>query len=761
MRLIRSGRRGSSRARIVMVLITALAVVLGQGVIVAQGTWQSMVEPELVSMTYNGAQADDDSWDARINDDGRYIVFESDANNLTADDSGPMNTDGEKDVFRRDRISGVTQLVSVRSQVPTWTTDRGSRDARITDDGRYVMFVSGNQFVEADVNNSQDIYIKDMQTGTYRWVDFPGDGSGGMDSDNWDFELSGDGTFLVFVSADGDVLGTGKTNVSRNVWGYDLVSDEATLVCVPPDEGALANRGSRDPAVSDDGRYVLFLTGNDWSVDDSNGEQDLYVRDMQTGEMRLVDFFGDNSPLYSWPGDLEISGDGSRIVFGSGQDLLPGDTAPSDVYSYDLMSNEATLVSGPTVDSRGSRDAQVSDDGNTVLFYTGQSFDPADPNGDQDFYLKDMTTGEFTRIPVVGDDALPGDQIDELSFSGDGMHIAFEADDDLIAGDTNEEDDIYYTPVYRSSLGAGATRMAGATRYSTAVEVSMQAFPTGADTVVIATGEDWPDALGGSALAGAVDGPILLTRKGSLSPETAAELTRLGARNVYLLGGYGAVSPAVEATLEMMLDGYVWRIGGPDLYATSKAVANRAIELLGPSYDGKACVTTGMNFPDAVAAAPLGAGLGWPILLVRPSDPKVLLPPATDSAVILGGSAAVNPAVETYLVGLLGDPDVDRMGGATRYETAAMAAQYGVDHGLLWNGVGVTTGTNFPDALTGGAALGLYRTVLVLTPSTSLHPAAAQALTDNAADIQDVTFLGGTAAVGTTVANAVKALLGL
>ena len=211
----------------------------------------------------------------------------------------------------------------------------------------------------------------------------------------------------------------------------------------------------------------------------------------------------------------------------------------------------------------------------------------------------------------------------------------------------------------------------------------------------------------------------------------------------------------------MLLDGYVWRIGGPDRYATSKAIANRAIEVLGEEYDGKACVTTGMNFPDAVGAAPLGAGLGWPVLLVRPTDPTVFLPPTTDSVVIVGGTSAVGTEVETYLVDTLDSDEVDRVGGATRYETSAMVAQYGVDHGLMWNGVGITSGMNYPDALTGGVAVGLYRSTLLLTPPTSLHPAVEDALTTNAADIDNVLFLGGEAAVSKTVKDKVKSILGL
>jgi len=760
----------SSRLRVAIVFAVAISMVLSQGVIVANGTWQSFDDPQLISKTFDGSLSTDDSRNPNISDDGRYVVFSSDANNLTADDLDSDSQDGERDVFRHDRLTGVTELVS-KSSSSTETVDRGSKNPDITDSGRYVLFHTGYGFVPEDMNDDQDFYVKDMDTGSFEWIDFYGDGSE-LGSSDYDERISGDGSFIVFESYNGDLLSTGKIGASRNIWGYDLASNEATLVSAPAADGSYGSRGSRDPAISDDGRYVAFLTGNDWDDDDDNGDQDIYVRDLQTGEMRWVDFAGDGSDVSDDVYNIRISGNGMQIVFQTRDALLPGDDNDrADIYGYNLVTDEAMLVSGPAVDDRGSRAPQISDDGTKVLFFTGQAFADDDVDDNQDFYVKDLNTGEFTRILATDPDTMTGNAINDIRFSGDGMHIVFEGEygrdirvmsaEGIVPVDSGGYNNIYYVPVVANQLAEGATVLAGDTRYDTAVQVSARAFPEGADTVVLATGEDWPDALGGAALAGAVDGPMLLTNPDSLTASVQAELVRLRAKNVYLLGGYSAISPEVEAQLEMLLDGYVWRVGGPDRYATSKAVANRAIEVLGDEYDGKACVTTGMNFPDAVGAAPLGAGLGWPVLLVRPTDPTVVLPPTTDSVVILGGTTAVGSVVEDYLVTQLGAEDVDRAGGATRYETSALTAQYGVDHGLMWNSVGITSGVNYPDALTGGVACGLYRTTMLLTPPDSLHPAVESILAANAADIDDVTFLGGGAAVNDTVKAKVKSTVGL
>ncbi|HSQ22169.1 MAG TPA: cell wall-binding repeat-containing protein, partial [Coriobacteriia bacterium] len=635
-----------------------------------------------------------------------------------------------------------------------------------------VLFFTGLTLAPEDTNDDQDFYVKDMDTGEYRWIDFFGDGSplGRGPSAQM---FAGDGSFFIFESYDGDILGTGRVNASRAIWGYDLESEEATLVSAPSDPLTIAEYGSRDAAITDDGRYVVFFTGNDWDPADTNNTdardgQDFYVKDMDTGTVRWIDFHGDGSELdpNRDVSNVAIAGGGSRFVFQSRSEILPGVSDTYNIFAYDLVDDEAELVSGPMVEERGSRDPSISDDGRYVMFFTGQSFADDDTNSDpinntgQDIYIKDMDTDEFMRIPMFGPEST-GDNIWDLRISGDGEHCVFEAGEPFSVQDLNHDDDVYYYPIGGKFLAEGAERFEGDDRYQTAIEISQQAFPYGAGTVVIATGENWPDALGGSALAGAVEGPILLTPSDSLHPGVVAEMQRLKAGNVYLLGGYGAVSPEVEAQLNAVAPGFVWRLGGADRYATSASIAKRTIGILGGKYDGRICVTTGANYPDAVGGAPLAAGMGWPILLVQPTATTMALPTGANGAAILGGTSAVSDALETYLEGRFGDVAVDRLGGSDRYETSAKVAQYGVHNGMVWDGVGIATGTNFPDSLAGGVALGLYRSVLLLTPTDSLHPQAAAKLEDNKADIESVVFLGGPAAISTTVETAVKAILGL
>jgi putative cell wall-binding protein len=319
---------------------------------------------------------------------------------------------------------------------------------------------------------------------------------------------------------------------------------------------------------------------------------------------------------------------------------------------------------------------------------------------------------------------------------------------------------ISVTPPEEPPPADSIVRVWGEDRYETNVEASLRAFADGADTVVIATGANWPDALGGSALAGVVDGPLLLTARDTLPAGVKAEIVRLGATEAYVLGGTAAVGEGVEAELADLLgEANVSRLEGADRYATARAVADEVIGLLGSAYDGTALVATGGNFPDALAASPLAAAKGWPVLLAHPVSGALYLPPETSSAIILGGTSAVSGGVQTALVAELGESEVERVGGANRYDTAALVAARGVAASLVWDGVGVATGENFPDALSAGAMLGALDTVMLLTPGATLHEAAASALATHKSEIHTVHIMGGAVAVSGQVEAAIAGVL--
>jgi putative cell wall-binding protein len=306
----------------------------------------------------------------------------------------------------------------------------------------------------------------------------------------------------------------------------------------------------------------------------------------------------------------------------------------------------------------------------------------------------------------------------------------------------------------------------GTTRYDTALATSRSSFETDSvETVVLATGADFPDALAAGPLAGAYNAPVLLTMPGGLPAGVAAEITRLGATDVVIVGGTGAVSPAVFNTLEAQLGaGHVTRIAGASRYQTAALVAEKINEVR--PLDGTIFIATGMNYPDALAAGPDAWAQARPILLVKGAT----APPETlaeieslgaDRAVVLGGTGAVSQAAANAVQAkLTGDQTVERIAGASRYDTAArVAAWSAAGEGLSWNTVGLATGGSFADALGGGPSVGKAGGVMLLTQSQTLSPPASAALTTHKLDIFTVRFYGGTGAVSTAVRNAAAAAL--
>lgn len=304
--------------------------------------------------------------------------------------------------------------------------------------------------------------------------------------------------------------------------------------------------------------------------------------------------------------------------------------------------------------------------------------------------------------------------------------------------------------------------IAGTSRYATAVEVSKKAFPDGAVCVVIATGSDWPDALGGGAFAAAKSGPILLTRPGELPPEVLAEVRRLKATEAVVLGGEGAVSRSVFDALKAELGSQsVSRIGGIDRYETAEKLARATVDELGASYDGTCLIATGGDFPDALAASPLAAAKGWPLLLSGRSGLSARTLSALEDigateTLVLGGTGAVPESV----VGQLTGRSPERLQGVSRYATARAVAEYGVDHaGLSWDKVALATGEDFPDAVVGGVLQGLDGSVMLLTPGAYLHAEPRAALAAGKGEVRTVRFLGGEGVISPTARAHARAVL--
>jgi len=294
-------------------------------------------------------------------------------------------------------------------------------------------------------------------------------------------------------------------------------------------------------------------------------------------------------------------------------------------------------------------------------------------------------------------------------------------------------------------------RLFGADRYATAVAVSMSAFNVVGGAVFIATGTGFADALGAAPAAAEKGGPLLLTQPTVLPPVVAAELVRLAPTRVWIVGGTGAVSTAVEDTIRALPFGpIVERISGADRFATSRAIAAQFFPTAPNVF-----VATGSNFPDALAAGPAAAAAGAPVILVPGEQPTVdaatvalLASLGTPTVYLAGGTGVVSAGIETQLGDLPGL--VVRLAGADRYSTAVIIndAMFG-STGRAY----LATGLNFADALAGGAAAANQGAPLYITPPECLPTTVLNSIRLRAAST--IYILGGTSVLSLNIGNLV------
>ena len=158
-------------------------------------------------------------------------------------------------------------------------------------------------------------------------------------------------------------------------------------------------------------------------------------------------------------------------------------------------------------------------------------------------------------------------------------------------------------------------RYSGLDRFATAVQVSTSGWTT-SDNVILAYGLDFPDALSGVSLGYIKNAPILLTESNSIPQCTLDEITRLKAKNVYILGSAGVISTQVENTLKAKKLN-VNRLEGKDRFLTAVAISN---EVMKNNTAKTAIIATGLDYPDALSISSYAAFNKYPILFTLTND---------------------------------------------------------------------------------------------------------------------------------------------
>jgi hypothetical protein len=281
----------------------------------------------LISSDSSGIQGNNGSHNPSIAADGRYVVFESDASNLVTGD-----TNGKLDVFMKDTQTGVTMLIS--SDSSGIQGNDGSSLSSLSSDGRYVVFMSAaTNLVTGDVNFVEDIFMKDTQTGVTTLIS--SDSSGiQADSSSSLSSLSSDGRYVVFRSNATNLV-TGDVNGMQDIFMKDTQTGVTTLIS-SDSSGVQGNSDSYEPAIAADGRYVVFMSeATNLVSGDTNGIQDIFMKDTQTGVTTLISSNASGVISNGASYLSSISSDGSYVTFVSlATNLVSNDTNGVDDIFY-------------------------------------------------------------------------------------------------------------------------------------------------------------------------------------------------------------------------------------------------------------------------------------------------------------------------------------------------------------------------------------------------------------------------------------------
>lgn len=404
---------------------------------------------DLVSVESGGAGSPaGNSVNPAISSGARYVVFSSDAANLVTNDFN-----AKKDVFRRDRGTGETRLISVNRIGRSANTDSGN--PIISADGRFVAFESrASDIVANDNNNAIDVFVYDAVSNHTFLVSRSTNNTSGA-GDSFAPRFSADGKRIVFVSTANN-LTANDTNNTGDVFLRDLDAGTTTLVSVNTN-GFSGGGASSTPNISTNGRFVVFASAApDLTANDANNNTDIFWRDLANNVTTLVsaNTNGRSGNFISF--DPAISPAGDRVAFVSqATDLvaLPDNNIQTDVFFREVFAGLTLPVSrnlaGTAMGNAGSSTPIFDRSGSNVLFVSiATDLAGSDGNGEQDIFLWNRNTQSHELISVNESGTATGNGasgVTAASMSANLRYVTFfSAASDLVPNaDGNNVEDVY------------------------------------------------------------------------------------------------------------------------------------------------------------------------------------------------------------------------------------------------------------------------------------------------------------------------------
>lgn len=311
----------------------------------------------------------------------------------------------------------------------------------------------------------------------------------------------------------------------------------------------------------------------------------------------------------------------------------------------------------------------------------------------------------------------------------------------------------------KKSFSGTVSRLGGADRYATNRAVNAASTTTGKPVFVV-TGQDYADALAASPAAAKVGGSLFLVRPSGLDQETSAAIVAKKPSAVYVIGGTGAVSQAVETQLKAATGKTPLRIFGSNRYETSAAILE---QFFGSGTYSRVFVATGLDFPDALTAAAAAGALGVPVALVNgnngafPAKTKTVLNRGTKGKTLIavGGTGVITQEAVTTMTATIPGSAVTRLGGVNRYATNLAVNDYlSANGGVAPTGVWVATGVDFPDALSAATSAGAANQRLSLSSGRCItSPVVSKWIGASSSLVRNVTLVGSTGVLSESVAQ--------
>jgi len=361
---------------------------------------------ELVSVDSSGVHAAGASRADSISADGRYVAFESVAGNLM-----PGDTNGDNDIFVRDRLAGTTTPASVSSA--GIQGDGHSEVSVLSPEGRFVAFRSrAGNLVPGDTNGEWDVFVRDLQLGTTERVNL-GPLGAQAHGDSYPTSVSAGGRYVLFSSLASDLV-PGDTNNERDIFVRDRQAGTTTRISVDS-AGLPSNGDSHAGYLSADGRFATFVSvATNLVPGDSNGVQDVFLHELAGGTTTRVSVRPDGGQADGWSTGSGITPDGRFIAITSeATNLVPGDLGLRDVFLRDQWTGRVTRVgltatgTAPDADSHSWGGALSADARHVCFFTTAGNMVPGNPGGRLDVYVRDRgPASSFTSL-CPGDAACP------------------------------------------------------------------------------------------------------------------------------------------------------------------------------------------------------------------------------------------------------------------------------------------------------------------------------------------------------------------